>query len=357
LTFVSDRERRSPLAAPRRTYPGFFGALFLVLLRLAIGWHFLYEGTQKILSTPQGKASILARIFPETPDGPPFSSEGYLRNASGPLAPRFRALIPDVDGRDRLDLGKLKDEWSAEMYRIANHYGFDADQQQAAEKILKDRQQVADDWYQSPESHEKVKQYLDALDEVEAVERNPNALAYEVENARADRKGLAADRKSLIDEVDAWSGTLRDGLLKLARPGQTKKFGDYAPPPSPLQRIDLVTMWGLSAVGLCLMLGLFTPLAALGGAAYLLSFYLSMPPWPGLPEGITEGHYRYVNKNLIEMLACLALASTPSGLWIGVDALLFGWIGRKRRAREAAQDPTSRAPRPEPQDRREFNSR
>ena len=100
-----------------------------------------------------------------------------------------------------------------------------------------------------------------------------------------------------------------------------------------LRRIDLLTMWGLSAVGLCLMLGLFTPLAALGGAAYLLGFYLSMPPWPGLPEGVTEGHYRYVNKNLIEMLACLVLASTPNGLWIGLDAFLFGWIGRGRPVR------------------------
>ena len=88
------------------------------------------------------------------------------------------------------------------------------------------------------------------------------------------------------------------------------------------------------------MLGLFTPLAALGGAAYLLSFYLSMPPWPGLPEGPNlEGHYRYVNKNLIEMLACLALASTPNGLWIGIDALLFGWIGRGRRVAKGGDPP------------------
>ncbi|WP_435011080.1 hypothetical protein P12x_002374 [Tundrisphaera lichenicola] len=115
-------------------------------------------------------------------------------------------------------------------------------------------------------------------------------------------------------------------------------------------------MWGLTIVGFCLMAGLFTPLAALGGAAYLLSFYLSMPPWPGLPEGITEGHYRYVNKNLIEMLACLVLASTPNGLWIGVDALLFGWIGRGRRRRELLEE--SQPPeRPAPQDRRKFKSR
>ncbi len=107
-------------------------------------------------------------------------------------------------------------------------------------------------------------------------------------------------------------------------------------------------MWGLSAIGFCLMLGLFTPLAALGGAAFLLSIYLSMPPWPGLPEGSAEGHYRYVNKNLIEMLACLVLASTPNGLWIGLDALLFGWIGRGRRARaeaEPSRDAPGRTPR------------
>ena len=48
---------------------------------------------------------------------------------------------------------------------------------------------------------------------------------------------------------------------------------------------------------------------------------LPLTAWPGLPEGITEGHYRFVNKNLIEMLACLVLASTPNGLWIGLEQI------------------------------------
>jgi hypothetical protein len=47
----------------------------------------------------------------------------------------------------------------------------------------------------------------------------------------------------------------------------------------------------------------------------------------------SEGHYVFVNKNLIEFLACLVLASTPNGLWLGLDALLFGWIGRIRARR------------------------
>ena len=37
---------------------------------------------------------------------------------------------------------------------------------------------------------------------------------------------------------------------------------------------------------------------------------------------MAEGHYFIVNKNLIEMLACLAIASLPTGQWVGLDALL-----------------------------------
>ena len=89
------------------------------------------------------------------------------------------------------------------------------------------------------------------------------------------------------------------------------------------QRCRRCTAW--SSIGVCLILGLFTPLAALAGAVFLGQIYLSMPPWPGLPPNpMAEGHYFIVNKNLIEMLACLVLACIPTGPWIGLDALLFG---------------------------------
>ena len=342
-------------------------------MRVAIGWHFLYEGTQKILSTPEGKASILGKLLP-APEGPPFSSEGYLRASTGPLAPRFRALVPDVDSVEKLKLENIKAELSSEMARVVDHYGFDAPQQeeakQAYDKIVGD----ATDWFKSTENVEKIKKYLDELKEIEDVENNPGAMSYERAEAYADRKVAEADRKALVKVVDSWTESLRDALTAIARKpvkaaeptpaAEPKKEptlfdlkGPYVPTPpmTPLRQIDLLTMWGLSAVGLCLMLGLFTPLAALGGAVYLLGFYLSMPPWPGLPEGITEGHYRYVNKNLIEMLACLVLASTPNGLWIGLDAFLFGWIGRGRPDLDADEAPQS--DRPAPQDRRKFKKR
>jgi hypothetical protein len=48
---------------------------------------------------------------------------------------------------------------------------------------------------------------------------------------------------------------------------------------------------------------------------------------------LAEGHYLFVNKNLIEFLACLVIASTPNGLWVGLDALLFGRKARRAEAR------------------------
>jgi len=68
----------------------------------------------------------------------------------------------------------------------------------------------------------------------------------------------------------------------------------------------------------------------------LLSFYLAMPALPYLPESPkSEGHYLYVNKNIIEMIALLALASLQTGRWAGLDGILqffnpFNWPRKKK---------------------------
>ena len=59
-----------------------------------------------------------------------------------------------------------------------------------------------------------------------------------------------------------------------------------------------------------------------------------MPPWPGLPPNPkAEGHYWIVSKNLVELIACLLIATTASGHWFGLDALFFGARRRRRWAR------------------------
>src|SRR5262249_181366 len=142
------------------------GALFIVLLRTAIGWHFFYEGLSKIYSTPEGRSTVLARVLPppnqpppmDKPDAP-FSAEGYLRASSGPLAPYFRSPVPDVDGREKLDKARLESSWRADLDRFAEHYQLDREQRQKAEEALSSRIAIADAWFLDLENEQKVKQY------------------------------------------------------------------------------------------------------------------------------------------------------------------------------------------------------
>ena len=79
-------------------------------------------------------------------------------------------------------------------------------------------------------------------------------------------------------------------------------------------------------------------------AGFLLMTYFASPPWPWLPTPPNnEGNYLFVNKNLIEMFALLALATTASGRWFGVDALIHWIVRRPVRAEEAAAAPVRQA--------------
>lgn len=304
-----------------------------MLLRIAIGWHFLYEGLEKVESTRKaGKA---------------FTAEPYLRFSTGPLAPTFRGLVPDVNSIHKLNPDDRKASWTADVDLIAKHYQFDQAQRDKAQVVLKDSQDYADIWFEDPETKENRRKYFVELGKVQKIEQNPNALSYERERASAKRKDLDVDRRTLIANLDARGETLRDAVTLLATPEQREAAGPYVPPRTTIDWVNLSTMWGLVIMGACLIAGLFTPLAALAGAVFLGQIYLSMPPWPGLPPNpMAEGHYFIVNKNLIEMLACLALACLPTGSWIGFDALLFGARRRRRElARELAEAESAREPR------------
>src|SRR5262249_41147804 len=93
-------------------------------------------------------------------------------------------------------------------------------------------------------------------------------------------------------------------------------------------------------IGIGLILGLLTRPACVGGAMFLFMFYLAMPPLLGVPDNPrAEGHYFLINKNIIEMLALLALATTASGRWLGLDGLvqfLYPWRWRARTPRAEA---------------------
>jgi uncharacterized membrane protein YphA (DoxX/SURF4 family) len=303
-----------------RNYPGFLGALFLVLLRIAIGWHFLTEGLDKVESTRHGKE--------------PFSAEPYLRNSAGPLAPYFRSLLPDADGLALLDESRLKADWSQTVQRIEDHYRFTDEQKSRAKALLQQSEAWADVWFHDHDNNQDRAKYLNELASVRQTEQNSNALSYERERAWESRRKLDADRKKLIATLLARGEDLTKAVLGLATPQQQASSGIYEPPRTSLDHVNLLITYGLCAMGVCLILGFLTPFAALCAAAFLAMIYLAIPPWPGLPpDPKAEGHYWIVNKNLIELIACLLIAVTASGHWFGLDALFFGASRRRRWAR------------------------
>lgn len=92
--------------------------------------------------------------------------------------------------------------------------------------------------------------------------------------------------------------------------------------PGVLNTVDFLNTWGLIAIGLGLILGLFTRVAAISGAILLLVYYLNNPPLIGLEYSVpTEGSYLIVSKTLIESMALVLLAVFPSGTIAGLDML------------------------------------
>ena len=127
----------------------------------------------------------------------------------------------------------------------------------------------------------------------------------------------------------SWSAA---AYLKQARGPLAAVFRSLAAQPNLLDTANLVTIWGLTVVGLLLILGLFTRLASLAGMTLVLLFYLAAPPWVGyfytLPS---EGSYLIVNKNLVEFCALLVILLTGSGRFAGLDRILHAVLRRTPR--------------------------
>ena len=138
---------------------------------------------------------------------------------------------------------------------------------------------------------------------------------------------------SLLRMAIGWH-FLSEGLAKLLNGGWTAReylaaadgpfaaaFRWMAETPAALSVVDFVNVWGQVALGLGLMLGLFTQVACAAGAALLFLYYIAYPPT------------FLVSPVLVEMLALVGLATVPTGRAFGIDRLL----ARRRQARPAKE--------------------
>ena len=96
--------------------------------------------------------------------------------------------------------------------------------------------------------------------------------------------------------------------------------------------IDFLNIWGMTLVGLGLMLGLFTRWASAGGALMLFFYFIAYPPIPGYMLGVpAEGSYLWVNKTFIEFFVLLAFAFFPTDYLFGLDRFYRRWKDEKAR--------------------------
>jgi uncharacterized membrane protein YphA (DoxX/SURF4 family) len=397
-----------------------WGKAFLVCLRIAIGWHFLYEGLWKIGSdtgavaystswyplqtsvarlrdgytnAPPGdyaradrwfdeivrtfkarnhaldevqkarlgelrdkvKLAVLAASrgeiapsgivgfdwiylrdevlqLPPSPTGEVFSSLPFIQASAGPFRTAFRAAVPDIDGLARLSVASAQAALETRRHEIQRHFArasrpFDEEQQRKLAKACEDLKAETAVALEDEAFRGRLTDYRALRSRVD---RDAALLT-----APFSRERLMEDRRRLDNIAGELLASVADPIEELAVQAQgiatvaQLAAGPFAAPPGPSVWIDRFIKFALTAIGLCLLLGLFTPAAGAAAAAQLLVFYLASPPWPGLPAATLGGHYLYVDRNLVEMFAALAVAATGTGRIAGLDAVLPGFRRRK----------------------------
>lgn len=308
---------------------------FLILLRLAIGWHLLVEGIYKFEQTS-------------------WSSEVYLREATGPLAPTFRWLAGD-SVRERLTPGPggefpeaLARDWQNYLKAFASHYELSEEQRTRADTIMEQCMSCTRHLLTSKsksvrvprryltfsreltslellEAHDQAERELRRIEDVDIPSHGKDAFA----RYREVKDDIARMRRELKADVDQHTRDFKTALQDVLTDAQKERGAVPEPVGKPigdwtrLDWSDTIVKYALVIVGGCLLGGLLTRTACVAGAILLLLFYLPMMPLPGWPDSPrSEGHYLWINKNIIEMLALLVLATTRSGRWVGLDGLL-----------------------------------
>lgn len=283
---------------------GLTGAAMLVLLRLTVGWHFYSEGIDK-------KA-----------DGD-WSAAPFFANAKGPLAEEFRQLVWDADGEFRLNRAAAMQNWAVFRNGVAEHYGFTEPQKaQAQANYAKAVEQY--DWVLSDNATD-LEEYalgreriakLETERQEKAVRDGVTSLGGQRDTIRREWKQKAAPSLAQIDAI--WANYEADqNALATTQQAEASPYYRLVKPRT--ERIDtsvidrFVPYFDI-AIGLCLLLGFCTPVAALAAAGFLGSVFLSQfPPTTGPGSS---------NYQLIECMACLVLAATGSGRLAGLDYFL-----------------------------------
>lgn len=103
-----------------------------------------------------------------------------------------------------------------------------------------------------------------------------------------------------------WSSV---GYLRMSKWFAAPLFHYIAQTPWLLKIVDQMNMWGLALIGLGLLLGVLVRPAAFFGILLLAFYYVAQPPFLA---SSAEGHYLWIDRNMVEAAALLAVMLVPS---------------------------------------------
>jgi uncharacterized membrane protein YphA (DoxX/SURF4 family) len=321
---------------------GLLTMVMLVALRLVIGWHFYKSGVAKYVD-------------------PGFSSQGFLSQAKGPLADRYTAVLEDWNFHEWDErMAQPSESRPLSTEEVAKRDKFFADRSAAAKKANEAGERpelvlyedapykawadvVARDWRDQTQqfigAHDLTKEQEEAVGDIyynrkkqlfDYLEENDEAVAdYRHELWRVEKLENSASTGELPFH-DQRIAQLKSKATGLGMPirSDVQQFGAalYADlegvldqeqragivvEATPLKNIDTAVTWLTMIVGGCLIVGLFTRLAAVAGGVFLISVIGTQPPWvPGAAETYSQ---------FVEMFALFALATTAVGRWGGLD--------------------------------------
>jgi len=285
-----------------RVQIGLLAAVAIVALRLGVGLHFFWEGADKL----------------ENPK--PFSA-GFLGNAKGPLAPFYKSMVWDADGRWRLDTASMVAHWNAYGDQVIAHFGFDDKQADKVAKKLKDFEGRYKSFRGS--RRDEIDEYYKQLERRDA--NAQRAERQELASFRTHDSRIDTDRNKLkgevLPEIDRMSKDLENDLNAIATEEQWRahgrlpigyvnhRFGDSV-------TIDRFIPWFDLTIGVLLIIGLFIRPAAIAGGLFLFSVCLSQ--WPGSVGAAP------IYSQFIEMLAMFTLAAVGAGQFAGLDFVISG---------------------------------
>ncbi|TWU01843.1 DoxX family protein [Neorhodopirellula pilleata] len=279
---------------------GQIAVAMLVILRFTVGYHFLSEGTEKYRAGD-------------------WTAKPFFANAKGPFAGQFRQLVWDNDGTVRLDKDQTLIVWATYRDRIAKHFGFNEKQVALAQdNYAKAVQQYE---YVVELAANDIQEFQLGLGRIDDLDKDPvrsgvDSLAGQRESVRRE---LTQKISPVFDQIDMIWENYETAQNQVATDEQRQRHLAYQLVRPRVALMDTSVIDGLvpyfdMTIGWLLILGLFTPVAALAAAGFLGSVFLSQYP-PTTGPGSS-------NYQLIECLACLVLASTGAGRFAGLDFFL-----------------------------------